>query len=183
MIILGRMTMKIKISRRKARQFRDRKKAEGKGKRSQTNFPQPRIQFTRRARFFGISLSSHKDATRREWRKLNDKTSAHTIRNHDLSHPTIWHYQQFPQSCLFQMFFRVFDPLLLKLRHEMDFIHSYCRCLQNAANRKWTAINETQMLLSWKKENTCQFLKPLVTDTMKLNQAITIYLFYHRKVQ
>ena len=96
--------MKIKISRRKARQFRDRKKKKkkngGKGKAIAHKLPQLRIQLTRRASIFGISLSSHKDATRREWRKLNDKTSAHSIRNLELWHPIICYLQQFLQSCI-----------------------------------------------------------------------------------
>ena len=150
MIIFGWITMKIKISRRKSPPVPGSQKSGGEWKAIANKLPSVTDTIYTPRAIFGISLSPHNNATRRGWRKLNDKTSAHS---HKLLHQKIWTSNNSLNPTSYLKFFFSLDFLilmLLKLRHEKDFIHSLCRCLQNAANRKWTAINETQMLLSWK---------------------------------
>lgn len=116
-------------------------------------------------------LSSHKDATRVGMTKVEYEIisphkfviNIYCIKRSLTTNNTLQLYSYF------KYFNRLFDSLSLKVRHEMDFIHSYCRCLQNATNRKQTGKHEEQMLLTWKSENTGPLLQLLVKGTNKLD--------------
>lgn len=90
--------MKIKISRRKARQFRDRLKKNRRERKSDRTHTPSVADTINTPREFFCHFSFIPQG--REWRKLNDKTSAHSIRNLELWQPIIWYLQHFLQSCI-----------------------------------------------------------------------------------